>query len=136
MGGMTVTPISTVDEVPEIPSSRTAHTVRDGGMTAEQTSGGRGRREVGQKGKPKSVEAKLRIANKALREQVKEFARALDAALKNQTAVASAALEPSTRSMKVRAHHLRAAQKRVEVYKKANKELKRQLVSARIMIVC
>ena len=83
------------------------------------------------KNDPELVE-KLRVANRALREQLKEFARALDASLKQNTAAAAGHTleEDYSRSAKARAKVMKVMQKKLKMYKRITAELKQQLVSA------
>jgi hypothetical protein len=74
---------------------------------------------------------KLRLSNNALRSQLKEFARALDASLKNNKKASERALEPSSKSMKIKAQVVKNMKQKIEIYKRANNELKRQLKETR-----
>ena len=74
---------------------------------------------------------KLRLANAALRNQLKEFARALDASIKNNNNAATQGLEPSNKSLAVKEKMLKNMKQKIEIYKKTNKELNRQLKDAR-----
>ena len=74
---------------------------------------------------------KLRLSNNALRSQLKEFARALDASLKNNKKASQMALEPSSKSMKIKAQVVKNMRQKIEIYKRANNELKRQLKETR-----
>jgi len=70
---------------------------------------------------------KLRIANDALRNQLREFAKALDVSLKNNKKMKESSFSGGSKSMKVKAEMMKNMQKKIEVYKRANGELKRQL---------
>ena len=80
---------------------------------------------------------KLRLANQALRQQLKEFSRALDASLSQGGAgdagSASAASQGKRRNMlaalSAKEKQLKAVHKKLEIYKRANVELKKQLGS-------
>ena len=85
---------------------------------------------------------KLRVANKALRDQLKEFARALDTSLKQnnaQTAAINALKGESgkpeessdNKSSKARAKVLKTMKSKISVMKKVIDELKLQLMNAR-----
>ena len=72
------------------------------------------------------------MANRALRDQLKEFARALDTSLKHNNAAAAGhtVQEDESRSAKARAKVVKVMQKKLKMYKKITTELKQQLVSA------
>ena len=72
---------------------------------------------------------KLRLANSALRNQLKEFARALDASIKNSHS--KQVFEPTNKSLEMKEKMLKNMKQKIEIYKKTNKELSRQLKEAR-----
>ena len=89
-------------------------------------------------GGDESIE-KLRLANQALRQQLKEFSRALDASLAQHqdlsTATPSAVKLQAKRKETIGKLHakekqLKALHKKMEIYKKANAGLKQQLGSS------
>ena len=69
----------------------------------------------------------LKIANDALRNQLREFAKALDVSLKQNKKMKESGLPGASKSMKVKAEMMKNMQKKIDVYKRANGELKRQL---------
>jgi len=80
---------------------------------------------------------KLRLANQALRQQLKEFSRALDASLAQNTGEeVSSAKSPAhgrrrnmLQALSAKEKQLKAVHKKLEIYKRANVELKKQLGS-------
>lgn len=82
---------------------------------------------------------KLRIANQALRQQLKEFSRALDASLAQNQDLSDASTKASSSAarrrdmvaaLSAKEKQLKAVHKKLEIYKRANVELKKQLGSA------
>ena len=83
----------------------------------------------GSKSSQQATIEKLRLANSALRNQLKEFARALDASIKNSHS--TQAFEPTNKSLEMKEKMLKNMKQKIEIYKKTNKELSRQLKEAR-----